>query len=76
MTAVNNNLSMLNQVLFDQLHRLNDMNLKGDSMAEERKRAYSIVKVSSEVISNARLRLEAASFKAFGETVTCTTASM
>lgn len=60
----NNNLSTLNQVLFDQLNRLNTTELKGESLNEEIRRAYSIIRISKEVIDNARLCLDAATLKA------------
>ena len=64
MTAKNNNLSTLSDVLYDQLHRLNKDELLGDALTDEISRSTSIIGVSKEVVSAARLSLDAASLRA------------
>lgn len=54
-----NKLNNLNDHLFAQLERLGDENLSGDKLALEISRSKSITDVSKEIISNARLVLDA-----------------
>ncbi len=54
-----NKLTDLNNHLFMQLERLNDEGLKGDALHEEIHRAKAIAGISINIISNARLALEA-----------------
>lgn len=54
----------LNNILFEQLERLNDESLKGEDLTEEIQRAKSVADISSKIIDNSRLGLEAARFKA------------
>jgi hypothetical protein len=54
-----NSLSDLNNHLFAQLERLSDENLAGDNLKEEIARAKTVTSVSREIISNARLVLDA-----------------
>lgn len=54
-----NSLSNLNEALFSQLERLNDPALSGDALETELKRAQSVTSVSKEIVSNARVVLEA-----------------
>ena len=56
-----NKLSDLNDHLFAQLERLGDEALGADALATEIERAKAITGVAKEVISNARLVLDAQS---------------
>lgn len=58
-----NTLGDLNNHLFAELERLCDEGLTGDELKEELTRAESIVRVSSSIISNASLVLQAEKFK-------------
>lgn len=58
-----NTLGDLNNHLFAELERLGDEGLTGDELKEELTRAESIVRVSSPIISNASLVLQAEKFK-------------
>jgi len=58
-----NKLSDLNDHLFAQLERLNDEDLKGQLLEEEIERSKAITGVSKEVVSNARLVLDAEKYK-------------
>lgn len=54
-----NKLIDLNNHLFASLERLSDEDLKGDKLKEEINRSKAISGVSREIISNARLALDA-----------------
>ena len=58
-----NTLGDLNNHLFAEIERLSDEDLKGDELAEEISRARSISEVSSRIISNANIILQAEKFK-------------
>ncbi|AOY88614.1 hypothetical protein BKP64_10790 [Marinobacter salinus] len=58
-----NKLTDLNDHLFMQLERLNDESLKGEELQEEIERSKAITGVSKEVVSNARLVLDAEKHK-------------
>lgn len=58
-----NTLGDLNNHLFAELERLGDEGLTSDELKEELTRAESIVRVSSSIISNASLVLQAEKFK-------------
>ncbi|MFR7349484.1 hypothetical protein [Peptoniphilus sp.] len=58
-----NTLGDLNNHLFAELERLGDEELKGDELVEEISRAKSIAEVSSRIISNANIILQAEKFK-------------
>lgn len=49
----------LNEALFDQLQRLNDPELKGEALDAELKRSSAVTSVSKEIVSNARVVLDA-----------------
>ena len=54
---MNNNLDTLNQVLFEQLNRLSDRNLKSDKLRKEIERTTCIEKISKQIIESGYLRL-------------------
>lgn len=54
-----NKLEDLNNHLFEQLERLNDVDLTGDELDEELKRAKAVASISSQIIENGRLVLDA-----------------
>lgn len=56
---MNNNLDTLNQVLFEQLNRLSDRNLKSDKLRKEIERTTCIEKISKQIIESCYLRLKA-----------------
>lgn len=58
-----NNLSKLNDVLFEQLDRLNDTELESDKLYEEITRAEAIGKTADKIINNAELVLKAHKYK-------------
>lgn len=58
-----NKLTDLNNHLFAQLERLNDEDLKGDELKEEIERSKAVTGVSKEIVSNARLALDAEQWK-------------
>jgi ethanolamine ammonia-lyase large subunit len=54
-----NTLSDLNNILFEQLERLNDDEVTGEKLTEEMNRAKSMSDVATKVISNAQLVFDA-----------------
>ena len=58
-----NTLMALNNHLFEQLERLNDDELSNEELDKEMKRAKAMTDVSSKVIDNAKLALDAEKFK-------------
>jgi len=54
-----NSLGDLNNILFEQLERLNDTDLKGDALREEMDRAKAINGVAEKIIKNGSLVLSA-----------------
>ncbi|MFL1404223.1 hypothetical protein ACJO2E_02620 [Marinobacter sp. M1N3S26] len=58
-----NKLTDLNNHLFAQLERLNDEELAGEELKEEIMRSRAITGVSKEIVSNARLVLDAEQYK-------------
>lgn len=58
-----NTLGDLNNHLFAQLERLGDEDLEGEKLQEEIERAKSITAISSQIISNGNLVLQAEKFK-------------
>lgn len=53
----------LNNILFEQLERLNDEDTKGSDLEEEISRAKAVTSISAQIIENSKLGLEAAKFK-------------
>lgn len=57
-----NTLSDLNNLLFEQLERLNDEEVGSDGLTSEMERAKAMSDVSKTIIDNAALALEAEKF--------------
>lgn len=58
-----NTMGDLNNILFEELERLNDTDLKGEELEKEMERAKAINEVSKQVIANAKTVLAAAKFR-------------
>lgn len=58
-----NTLGDLNNHLFAEIERLGDEDLKGEDLKEEIERARAVSNVSTRIIENANLVLEAEKFK-------------
>lgn len=58
-----NTLGDLNNHLFAEIERLGDEDLKGDDLKEEMERARTISIVSTKIIENANVILQAEKFK-------------
>lgn len=58
-----NTLGDLNNILFEELERLNDDQLQGEELMDEMNRAKAITGVATQVILNARTVLDAAKFR-------------
>ena len=58
-----NTLNDLNNHLFAEIERLGDEDLKGEKLKEEIERARAVSNVSTKIIENANLVLEAEKFK-------------
>ena len=56
----------LNSILFEQIERLNDDSLKGDELKEQIEKSKTIQKISSVMVSNAAIIVEAAKLKSEG----------
>lgn len=54
-----NKLIDLNNHLFAQLERLSDESLKGEALQDEILRSKSVTQVSTQIVANARLALDA-----------------
>lgn len=54
-----NKLVDLNNHLFEELERLNDEELKGDALQEERERAKTMASIAQTIINNGELALKA-----------------
>ena len=57
--GIKNSLVDLHNHLFEQLERLNDNDLTGDELKEELVRAKAITAVSSQIIANGNLMIQA-----------------
>ena len=58
-----NTLGDLNNILFEELERLNDENLTGDNLKQEMDRAKAMTGVATQVVMTARTVLDAAKFQ-------------
>lgn len=58
-----NTLTDLNEILFDQIHRLNDRSLRGADLKEEIDRADSVSRIATQIVQNANTVLKAAKFQ-------------
>ena len=58
-----NTLGDLNNILFEELERLNDSSLSGEELTQEMNRAKAITGVATQVVMNARTVLDAAKFQ-------------
>ncbi|CZX93125.1 hypothetical protein QO951_004320 [Salmonella enterica] len=58
-----NSLADLNNHLFAQMERLSDESLKGEQLQEEINRAKAVTGISTQIISNARLVLDAEEYR-------------
>ncbi len=56
--GIKNKLSDLNNHLFEELERLNDEDLKGEALQEERNRAKSMANIAQTIINNGELALK------------------
>ena len=64
-----NKLVDLNNHLFEELERLNDEELKGEALQEERERAKSMANIAQIIINNGELALKAQKhFDEYGKT--------
>lgn len=54
-----NKLIDLNNLLFEEMERLNDESLKGEELEEERNRAKSMANIAQTIINNGELALKA-----------------
>lgn len=62
MSGPRNTLADLNNQLFEQLERLNDDSLKGESLKEEIKRSKAVEGIAKNIINNGNLVLDAQKF--------------
>lgn len=61
-----NNLGRLNDILFEQLDRMNNTDLKGQELQDEISRADAIIDIGRTIIQNGDLALKAALKKSEG----------
>lgn len=62
MSGPRNTLSDLNNHLFEQLERLNDTDLKGESLTEEINRSKAVTNIAKNIINSGELVLEGQKF--------------
>ena len=55
-----NKLSDMNNILFEQLERLNDENITGEDLTAEIERSKALSGIASNIINNAKVQLDAA----------------
>lgn len=53
----------VNNILFEQLERLNDEELKGEELDKEIKRSRALTNVANSIVNNAALALKAVQFR-------------
>lgn len=58
-----NKIMDLNNHLFEQLERLNDLELQGEALEEELKRSDAVAKIASRIIQTGELALRAKQFE-------------
>lgn len=56
---MNNTLTDLNNILFEQLERLNDDDLKGEELNAQIKKSTCMHKIASTIVQNANLQFKA-----------------
>ena len=56
-------LTDLHEILFEQLERLNNEDLKGEALDEEIKRGHAISSISAQIIQNGNLAIKALTAK-------------
>lgn len=54
-----NTLTDLNNILFEQIERINDDELKGDKLEEQLKKTKTVNDIAKTIVSNANLELQA-----------------
>ena len=59
-----NKLSDLNNILFEQLERLQDDGLSGESLDQEIARSKAVTSIASQIIQNGNLAMRASEFAA------------
>lgn len=70
---MNNNLEALNNYLFEQIERVNDVELSDDELEKQLKKSDMIVKISKAIIDNANTAIMAQKhFSEYGKDVTIT----
>ena len=63
-----NTINDLNNILFEQIERINDDELKGETLKEQLKKAEAINRLANTLVQNGVLMLKAMEFKdAIGE---------
>lgn len=63
MSGIKNRPSDLNNILFEQLERLNDLDIKGEELETEIVRAKAICGISGQIIQNTKVVVEAEKLK-------------
>lgn len=64
MTMVRNTSEDLNNLLFEQLERVNDESLTDEELRREENRSKSMVSLADQIINNAKINVEAARLRA------------
>ena len=63
MMGVRNTLSDLHNVLFEEIERLSDEDIKGEELSQEIERANAIGKIAGTILDGGSLALQVARFK-------------